>query len=314
MRIAHATSNELGNLTGGKPGDQTGKEVRIQEYVDYSWNRVFRAKDPTKADKIAAAAEIIAKNDNIGYWAGTEERYSFYLLAKQLNWDFAAIKTPCNTDCSQMVATILIALGYGITPYMYTGNEQGVLEATGKFESMPFQGSNNLKRGDILLTTKKGHTAIVLDDSKAADNLNKLPKWVAEVYGAYRVDVLSKPKTGSTTIAGWPQLGVGNLVDVCDEKDDYYYVRIAAKYYGYIPKANTLRKTENSDIVKYASTSLNVRINAGAEYESLGYLKEGERLRICDKKKAKNGADWYYIKFGQTWGFCSAKYTRSTQK
>ena len=38
------------------------------------------------------------------------------------------------------------------------------------------------------------------------------------------------------TITSYPSLGKGDLVDVCDEEDGWYYVRIADKFYGFVDK------------------------------------------------------------------------------
>ena len=37
-----ASINEKGKATGGKPGDQTGREILIRSYRNYPWNHVLR--------------------------------------------------------------------------------------------------------------------------------------------------------------------------------------------------------------------------------------------------------------------------------
>lgn len=45
-KVFNASINEKGTVTGGKTGDQTGKEIRIVNYYNYPWNCVLRyAKD-----------------------------------------------------------------------------------------------------------------------------------------------------------------------------------------------------------------------------------------------------------------------------
>jgi hypothetical protein len=41
-QIAEASINEFGGVTGGKPGDQTGREIRIRGYYDFPWNCILR--------------------------------------------------------------------------------------------------------------------------------------------------------------------------------------------------------------------------------------------------------------------------------
>ena len=54
VKIGSARIDENGNAKGGKAGDQTGKEVSTQSWYRHSkgW-RVFRAKDPAVAERIA---------------------------------------------------------------------------------------------------------------------------------------------------------------------------------------------------------------------------------------------------------------------
>ena len=46
-----ASINEFGGVTGGKPGDQTGKEFLIRSYRNYPWDCVLRYKDSSSAGK-----------------------------------------------------------------------------------------------------------------------------------------------------------------------------------------------------------------------------------------------------------------------
>lgn len=41
-KIVHASINELGKITGGQPGDQTGKEICIRSYYNNNWTYVLR--------------------------------------------------------------------------------------------------------------------------------------------------------------------------------------------------------------------------------------------------------------------------------
>ena len=43
--IVHAAGNEYGRATGGKPGDQTGKEITVANYYNANWGVVLRYKD-----------------------------------------------------------------------------------------------------------------------------------------------------------------------------------------------------------------------------------------------------------------------------
>ena len=41
-QIVHASINEFGRITGGKPGDQTGREICVKKYYNYPWSYVMR--------------------------------------------------------------------------------------------------------------------------------------------------------------------------------------------------------------------------------------------------------------------------------
>ena len=44
-KIVHAAGNEYGKATGGKPGDQTGREITVANYYNANWGVVLRYKD-----------------------------------------------------------------------------------------------------------------------------------------------------------------------------------------------------------------------------------------------------------------------------
>ena len=66
--IGSARIDERGKASGGKAGDQTGKEVSTQAWYRHAkgWV-VLRPKDGAKAKKIAEAMQAACDNDNIGY-------------------------------------------------------------------------------------------------------------------------------------------------------------------------------------------------------------------------------------------------------
>ena len=61
--IGSARSDERGKITGGKVGDQTGKEVSTQNwYLHKKGWVVIRANDPAVREKIAKSMEMICAN------------------------------------------------------------------------------------------------------------------------------------------------------------------------------------------------------------------------------------------------------------
>ena len=170
IKIGQASRDERGKYSGGIAGDQDGKEVAIREWYSRPWNKVLRCKDVAKAEKIAVAMEKACKNNCIGY--DQSQRTTLYSLAKSNGWRIEDIKTPCETDCSALVAVCINAAGVNISGDIYTGNEAKALLQTGEFEllSAPkyLMTDEYLKRGDILLY-EFHHTAIALQDGRKAE-------------------------------------------------------------------------------------------------------------------------------------------------
>lgn len=175
VKIGHASIDERGKASGGKAGDQTGREVCTREWYNKPWIAVIRPKDSKIAGKIAAAMEQACANNRIGY--DQSQRTTLFEQAKRKKWDISKITTKCETDCSALVAVCVNAAGISVSKDIYTGNEQSVLKNTGKFkvftESKYVSNDDYLKRGDILLA--KGHTAIVLSDGNKVHTVKTEP-------------------------------------------------------------------------------------------------------------------------------------------
>lgn len=169
-----------------------------------------------------------------------------------------------------------------------------------EFEEIPYDKNMMLHVGDIIL--KDGHVVIIVEGSEIP-----YEQWVGECYGLQFVPVYTKPDTNSARCS-WPTLAAGNLFDVYGENGNFYFIRIAGEHFGYIQKAFVLRKTVKT--TGNVTSAVHVRTNPGASYKSIGILEGGTKVEICDVKPASNGADWYYIRYKDGWGFSSAKYIK----
>lgn len=192
--IGNASIDERKKAKGGLAGDQTGREVKIQEWYSYPWIAVIRPKDRGIAERIAQTMELACKNDSIGY--DQSQRTTLFDLAEKVNFDLAKIKTKCETDCSALVSVCVNAAGIKISKHIYTGNELETLNKTGKFEilrdSKYLYKSVYLKRGDILLG--KGHTAVV---TAVKNSENKVFNETKVRVTANALNVREKPNTNS---------------------------------------------------------------------------------------------------------------------
>lgn len=164
VKIGSARIDENGKIAGGKAGDQTGAELSIQDYYLHSkgWY-VLRAKDAAVAEKIAKCMADACANPYIGY--DQNQRNTLYNAVKNNGFkcDIENLKTKVETDCSALVRVCVGYAGIKIGD-VYTGNLKDVLLATGLFILVKCDMPSELRRGDILVTKKKGHVVVVLSN------------------------------------------------------------------------------------------------------------------------------------------------------
>ena len=238
LRLGEAAYDERGQVAYGEPGDQTGLEVRQLEFyndVNRPWVKVFRAKDKDEQRKIGQAMREACENPNIGYAQygdGSTPYKDRYGLRYAIDNDTPThiipdVKVPCNVDCSALVAQCCRAAGIDVPSTMRTATQEQILMPTGHFDELDYSDGMELLVGDIMW--RNGHTAAVTEIG-----YSPTPKWVGKAVKACKVYTL--PSTTSTPLKQWPALGVGNLVDVCDEDGRFWYVRIAGKYFGFVEK------------------------------------------------------------------------------
>ena len=247
VKIGHAHSDENTKAKGGLAGDQTGKEVVIQNWYNRAqgWTIVFRAKEASIAEKIAKTMEDACANNNIGYDQG--QRVTLYKLAEKCNFNLRKITEKCECDCSSLVAVCVNAAGISVSKDMFTGNQKAVLSATRKFDMLTdtkyLTKADYLKRGDILLGP--GHTAIVLSDSNSIDKASSFNKAFAGTYKvvADALNVRTGAGTQNKIITVIPKSSIvkcyGYYTKVLDAV--WLYVQLDTKYTGFV-SAKYLKK------------------------------------------------------------------------
>lgn len=168
VKCAWASIDERGKASGGKAGDQTGKEVKTGDYYNFGQTVVYRPKTVALGNKIAAAAVAIAKNPNVGYDQGN--RTSLWTAADKADWKIADIKTKCETDCSAMIAVECRVAGVKISKDVWTGNLGEALMDTGDFKKLDKSYCDDpalLRKGDIVLNPQKHVVTVISNGSKA---------------------------------------------------------------------------------------------------------------------------------------------------
>lgn len=169
--VGNAVCDEHGNARGGQPGNQTGKELRIQPwYSNKKGWRVFRAKNSEVAKKIADDMRWACNNMAIGY--NQSKRNTLYNAAKPNGFDCAKVTTLCECDCSSLVRVCILYAGIKINDFNTTSEPTRLLN-TGAFEEMIGEKYTNspdyLREGDVLCTAVKGHTCVCLNDGSKVD-------------------------------------------------------------------------------------------------------------------------------------------------
>lgn len=135
-------------------------------------------------------------------------------------------------------------------PKLNKGNKVEVLEKIGSWYFVRIQ---NKYRGYVYskyveeernksIMKKEGGTSTEVSKNRGKGTiLERTPKWVGKVTATI-LNVRNWAGTEHPRIRSWPQLGKGNLIDVCDsikdaQGDTWYYVRIAGRVYGFVSAA-----------------------------------------------------------------------------
>lgn len=215
VRIGSARIDENGKAKGGKAGDQTGREVSTQDWYKHNkgW-RVFRAKDPKRAEMIAQDMQWACDNKHIGYDQG--QRLTLYEVAQKVDFNCLRVEKNCETDCSGLVRVCCAYAGI-MLPNFRTPTEPKALLESGYFEEMKggkyTDHSNYLRRGDILVTKTQGHTVVVLTSGKDAD----IPTPDPETF--QHVEVIG----GSVYVRTAPNVETGKILGVVHKGDILEY-------------------------------------------------------------------------------------------
>lgn len=173
--VASARIDENGNAYGGKAGDQSGKEVSSQLWYDYEKNNpgktwvLLRCIDPEKRKKIAKCMRDAYVNAFIGY--DQHQRDSLYDAVKDKGFDVNTLEKAVETDCSALVRICVCYAGINCQDFN-TASQANVLVKTGFFKKITdtkyTKSQDFLLEGDILVSSKRGHTVVVLNDGAKA--------------------------------------------------------------------------------------------------------------------------------------------------
>lgn len=157
VKIGHASIDENKKISGGKVGDQTGKEICIRDWYKKPWDVMLICIDAKIADKAADYMEAICKNDNYGY--DQSQRTTGYESIKKNG----VAKGKGEFDCSSLVASCYKLAGLNINVNCTTRNLRAALLATKKFKAYEDNAHVNTseyaQRGAIYLS--EGHHVVM---------------------------------------------------------------------------------------------------------------------------------------------------------
>lgn len=300
--VGSARSDENGKDHGGQAGDQTGYEVETQNWYlhSYGW-RVLRCKDAVKANKIAWDMQAACDNPNIGYDKWQDQ--TLYNVVKDLGFDCSRVTTPCETDCAKLVRVCVLYAGIQCDDF-YTGNEATVLLQTGQFEELKdakyTKSSEYLKRGDILVTTKQGHTVVVLTNGSKADGDDEIAPIYVTTGNVYM-------RTGASM--KWPAMQVvkkGSYVNAIAAVDGW----LQCEYKGEIGYCSLkyLQAVEAKEMTTTGNVWL--RKSAGILGAQICVIPKGKKVLATGETKKVLTSTWHEVKYDGQMGWCSGKYLK----
>lgn len=98
-QIAHASINEKGTATGGKTGDQTGKEICIRSYYEYpgGWDVHLRYEEHNTDVTPYISVDTIAREVIAGKWGNGDTRKK---LLTEAGYDYSEVQAKVNAILS----------------------------------------------------------------------------------------------------------------------------------------------------------------------------------------------------------------------
>ena len=329
VQLACASIDERGKISGGKAGNQTGRELRIRNYYVHSkgW-RVLRCIHPEMRPLIAAAMKAAVNNRNIGY--DQNQRNTLYRQVQNSGFDPAKANIACETDCSALVrVAIMYALrscGNGTSvPDFYTANEASILLKTGLFTEMNgtryTRNSDYLCAGDILVTRTKGHTEVVISNGSRADTTagtehkyelgERLLKNGSE--GADVKELQSLLIQLGYDCGRWGADGdFGDATEMAVEQFQHHWWLDADGDYG--PKTHAMlmqvitgEGIQNAQVVQIVGGNCYIRSEPNTSGSKLGVAHAGDKL-IYRGEISEDG--WYAVDYNGTAAWVSGKYAK----
>ncbi len=326
--IGHASGSENGTIRG-KAGDQTGREVYTRGWYKHSKGWVtLEFIDPMMAGYAAEAMEMACANPDIGY--NQYENGTLWENVKTSGWNPSMTTKKVNTDCARLIRVCVqyAAAKCGmdiIIPDFYTATLVGVLMKTGLFKKHTDAKYNTqdkyLRRGMIQVTRTKGHTLMVLENGKGAEET--APPADDRVLGGRTLRNGMEGEDVKELQALLIQFGYdlgrwgadGDFGDMTEmavrefqQAEGLEADGIVGKItYAVLMKAKNDIEPENPTLVRIEGGNCYIRSQANVSGAILGVAYAGEKLAWLGETTA-NG--WHKIRKDGIEGYVSGKYGR----
>lgn len=189
IRFGSASIDENGKVSGGIVGDQTGKEIRIQNFYSYPWDCYLECPNKKMAETAAQYMEQICLDDNFGY--DQNERTSGYVSIINNGWKVKGAKG--EFDCSSLVSSCYRLAGLDISVSNTTYTLKKILMEKGfalYTDAEHLKTDKYAKRGGIFLS-EQHHVVMALDNGEyykkkdyktiIRENTDQPDKWISSI-------------------------------------------------------------------------------------------------------------------------------------
>lgn len=180
VKIGQASIGEGGKVSGGQPGDQTGKETNIKDWYakgsnGRGWDEVIRHVDPNVGKQAADVMTKLINSNLVGYDQG--DRNTLFNSLKKFNWDvnqYISSGTKSETDCSAFCYTCYCCVVPELRKSGYCPNTAGIWDLIHQYAGDKFKRytepnmlstSNYCQVGDIInrrTINRDGHALMVV--------------------------------------------------------------------------------------------------------------------------------------------------------
>lgn len=203
MTVSNCGHDENGRYSGGKAGDQTGKEWWLINWYNFSQNVVLVHPNDAVNEMVADMSEAAARNDHNGYDQG--QRVTYWAALEAANYHPENITQDNESDCSSGVAANVKGAGFrlgdaklqAVSKDCYTGNLRAALVAAGYvafYASKYLTSDAYLPRGAICLNETRHVNVQVTNGARS-------------VKGSAMCAGGGQAESASASLGSWPRKG-----------------------------------------------------------------------------------------------------------